>query len=98
MESLNNGGGNIDALGCWNENTILMSIQEEKNRKMKNSMKNLPVAGVDVDANACVDVDDGVTPVADTVIVVQQLSQPDPKIDYLVHDEDDQLDQLCLFV
>lgn len=57
----------------------------------------LPVVDVDVDANVCVGVDDGVTPVVDTVTMVPQLGQHDPKIDYLIHGEDGQLDQLNLF-
>lgn len=44
-----------------------------------------------------VDVGDDVAPVVNMAIVVPQLSQHDPKIDYLVHDEDDQLDQLNVF-
>lgn len=56
----------------------------------------LPVVDVDVDANVCVGVDDGVTPVVSTVTVVP-LGQHDPKIDYLIHGEDGQLDQLNLF-
>lgn len=75
---------------------MLVSIRKNGQTKLKNE-SNLPVADADVDANAYVDADDGVIPVVDTVIAVPQLSQPDPKIDYLVHGEDDQLDQL-LFV
>lgn len=42
-------------------------------------------------------VDDDAAPVADKAMMVPQLSRHDPKIDYLVHDEDDQLDQLNVF-
>lgn len=55
------------------------------------------VADVGVDANACADADDGVALVADMAMTVPRLNRHDPKIDYLIHDEDDQLDPLCLF-
>lgn len=57
----------------------------------------LPVVGVDVDANVYADVDDDAIPVADMVKMVPQLGQHDPKICYLIHDEDGQLDQLFGF-
>lgn len=57
-------------------------------------MPNLPVVDVDVDADACVDVDDGVALVADTAMAVPRLNRHDLKIDYLIHDGDDQLGQL----
>lgn len=56
----------------------------------------LPAAGVDAGANACAGVDDGVIPVADRAMTGPRLGQLDPKIGYLVHDEDDQLDQLMV--
>lgn len=57
----------------------------------------LPVVGVDVDANVYADVDDDAIPVADMAMMVPLLGQHDPKICYLIHDEDGQLDQLIVF-
>lgn len=57
---------------------------------------NLPIADVDVDVNAYADVDDDAILVLDTVVLVQRLNY-DPKIDYLIHDEEGQLDQLFDF-
>lgn len=57
-------------------------------------MTNLPVVDVDVDADACVDAGDGVALVADTAMEVPRPNRHDLKIDYLIHDEDDQLGQL----
>lgn len=54
----------------------------------------LPVVDVDVDADACVDADDGVALVAGTAMMAPRPNRPDLKIDYLIHDEDDQLGQL----
>lgn len=48
----------------------------------------------DVDVNVCVDVDDDVILVVNMVMVVHQLNQNDLKIYYLIHDEEDLLDQL----
>lgn len=58
----------------------------------------LPVVGVDVDASVYADVGDDAIPVADMAKAVPQLGQHDPRIDYLVHDEDDQLDQLFVLL
>lgn len=49
---------------------------------------------VDVDANVCVDVDDDVILVSNMAASVLQSNRPDLKIDYLIHDEEGQLDQL----
>ena len=58
----------------------------------------LPVVGVDVGASVYADVDDDAIPVADMAKAVPQIGQHDPRIDYLVHDEDDQLDQLFVLL
>lgn len=57
-------------------------------------MANLPAVDVDVDADACVDAGDGVALVASTAMVAPRTYRHDLKIDYLIHDEDDQLGQL----
>lgn len=70
-----------------------------KNIKKKSFLFDLPVVDVDVGVNVCVDVDDDATLVVDTVTMVPQIGQHDPKIDYLIHGEDGQLDQLfCFFI
>lgn len=57
-------------------------------------MANLPVVDVDADADACVDAGDGVALVASTAMMAPRINRHDLKIDYLIHDEDDQLGQL----
>lgn len=54
----------------------------------------IPVADVDADVNAYVDADDDVV----LVLNMEELEQliHDLKIDYLIHDEECQLDQLLI--
>lgn len=73
---------------------MIFSFKEQINLRI---ILHLPVVGVDVDANVYVDVDDDAIPVADMAKMVPQLGQHDPKICYLIHDEDGQLDQLIVF-
>lgn len=54
----------------------------------------LTVAIVDADANACVGAGDDVILGANTVASGLLLNRPGLRIDYLIHDEEGQLDQL----